>query len=202
MKTYDAIVVLGSQPDPETWEFPGHTYNSLERAAELMEGGVAPVIVVSGDRSLRLDNTGIVQPFRECDRLAEYLVSIGCQPEQILKEGESRDTISNFYFLKNLVFIPNEIKSALVVTAEFRVERLRFLWQKIMGTEYGLEFELVDCLDSDINPSEILILELQRKWLEDVRPGDDSWFSDKFYDDPYYLSNADRDRAAARLSNI
>lgn len=109
-KTYDAIVVLGSQPDFRTWRFPSHTYKSLDRALELVNQGIAPYIALSGDHALKYDNTDIAQPFRECDKQEEYLLSLGCGPEVILKEGESRDTLAQFYYLKNLVFKPHGIK--------------------------------------------------------------------------------------------
>jgi hypothetical protein len=64
MKTYDAILVLGSQPDYTNWQFPTHTYKSLDKAIELLNHGVAPFIALSGNYSLKFDYTGIVQPFR------------------------------------------------------------------------------------------------------------------------------------------
>src|SRR5260221_3061590 len=115
MKKYDTIVILGSQPDLRTWKFPSHTYNSLDRAVELINQGVAPYIALSGDHALKYDNTGITQPFRECDVEEDYLLSKGVASKHILKEGESRDTVANFYYLKNLVFKPHGIKNILLI---------------------------------------------------------------------------------------
>ncbi len=194
MKTYDAIVVLGSQPDFRTWEFPSHTYKSLDRALELVKQGVAPYICLSGDHALKYDNTGITQPFKEADKEEEYLLSIGCPSEVILKETVSRDTVANFYYLKNLVFIPHNIKNVLLITPEFRVKRLKFLWKKVLGPDYKLDIETIEYEDKDIYKQEAPTLKRQQEWLKDVKDGDDAWFKVKFYDDPYYLLYKKRDQ--------
>ncbi len=198
MKTYDAIVVLGSQPDFRTWKFPSHTYKSLDRALELVSQGVAPYICLSGDHALKYDYTGITQPFRECDQQEEYLLSKGCPPEAILKEGESRDTVANFYYLKNLVFKPKQIKNVLLITTDFRVERIKFLWQKVVGLDYPVDFETVSYSEDEVYKSEAITLQKQQEWLKDVNDGDDAWFKDKFYDDPYYLYWKKRDQDRLR----
>ncbi len=194
MKTYDAILVLGSQPDLRTWKFPSHTYVSLDLAIELLNKGVAPYIALSGDHALKYDNTGITQPFRECDLQEEYLLSKGVDPKAILKEGESRDTLAQFYYLKNIVFKSKEIKNILMITVDFRVQRLKFMWQKVMGPDYHLSIETVEYDNKDIYKSEAATLERQREWLKDVKDGDDGWFKDKFYDDPYYQYYKKRDQ--------
>lgn len=194
MQTYDVIVVLGSQPDFRIWKFPSHTYKSLDRAAELLSQGLAPYIALSGDHALKYDNTGITQPFKECDAEEDYLLSQGVAPEHILKEGESRDTVANFYYLKNLVFKPHNLHSTLLITTDFRVERLKFLWQKVMGPDYPLTFETVTYEPDEVYKSEATTLKRQQDWLKDVRDGDDAWFEDKFYDDPYYQYYKQRDQ--------
>jgi uncharacterized SAM-binding protein YcdF (DUF218 family) len=184
VKKYDAILVLGSQPDFRTWKFPSHTYASLDRAIELINEGVAPYIVLSGDHALKFDNTGIKQPFKECDAEEAHLLSKGFPTNKILKEGESRDTLAQFYYLKNLIFRPHNMHSILMITVDFRVERIRFMWQKVMGSDYPLAIETVPFDDKDVYKSEAFTLGRQQEWLKDVTDGDDGWFKDKFYDDP------------------
>lgn len=195
MKTYDAIVVLGSQPDFRTWKFPSHTYKSLDRAYELLNQGAAPYIALSGDRALKYDNTGITQPFKEADKLEEYLLAQGCPSEAILKENISRDTVANFYYLKNLVFKPHNMRNILMITVDFRIERLRLLWQKVMGPDYLLAYETVEYEAEEIYKSEAFTLKRQKEWLKNVQDGDDAWFLDKFYGDPYYVFYKEQDQA-------
>jgi uncharacterized SAM-binding protein YcdF (DUF218 family) len=195
MKKYDAIVVLGSQPDFRNWMFPSHPYISLDRALELLNEGVAPYICLSGDHALKYDNTGITQPFKECDKEEEYLLSRGCPPEVILKEGESRDTISNFYYLKNLVFKPRNIRHILVVTTDFRTKRIAFLCQKVLGPDYQIGFETVEYKSEEVYKNEVHTLKVQSKFLKEMKDGDDAWLKGKFYDAPMYKYWEARDLA-------
>ncbi len=195
MKTYDVILVLGSQPDFRNWQFPSHTYKSLDRAIELLNQGVAPYIALSGDHALKYDNTGIKQPFRECDRQEEYLLSRGVEPRLILKEGESRDTIAQFYYLKNLVFKSRGIKNILMITVDFRVKRLTFLFKKVFGPDYSADFETVDYEPDEVYKNEAHTLKVQGEFLKDMKDGDDVWLKNKFYDAPMYQYWKKRDQA-------
>jgi uncharacterized SAM-binding protein YcdF (DUF218 family) len=190
---YDAIVVLGSQPDYKTWKFPSHTY-ALDKAIDLINQGTAPYLALSGDHALKFDNVGITQPYKESDKMEEYALSKGLAKEKILKENKSLDTAANLYYLKNLVFKPNNIHKVLLITADFRVERIKFLWQKIMGPDYSVTFDEVTYGDNEIYKNDAAVLEKQKEWLKNVKDGDDAWFLDKFYDDPYYLYYKKRDQ--------
>lgn len=94
MTTYDTIIVFASQPDPHNWQFPSHVFKSLDRAAELFTHEAASAIAVSGKWAIRFDTLRIVQPFRECDEMAAYLMTCGIPEKAIYKEGESKDSIS------------------------------------------------------------------------------------------------------------
>jgi uncharacterized SAM-binding protein YcdF (DUF218 family) len=186
MKKYDVILVLGSQPDFRNWLFPSHTYKSLDRAIELLNQEVAPYVCLSGDHALKYDNTGIIQPFKECDKEEEYLLSKGVPPEVILKEGESRDTLAQFYYTKNLVFKPHHIKNIIMITVDFRLERIKFLFQKVFGPDYTVDFETVEFKEDEVYKNEARTLKKQKEFLKDMQDGDDAWLKDKFYDSPMY----------------
>lgn len=201
MKNYDAILVLGSQPDYRTWKFPSHTYASLDRAIELINQGVAPYLVLSGDHAIKYDHTGITQPFKEADAMEEYAQGKGLAANKILKENVSRDTVANFYYVKNLVFRPHDIHNVLLITTKFRVERVKFLWQKVVGPEYTLTIETVAYNNPDTYVNEAPTLKLQQEWLKNVIDGDDGWFKDKFYSDPYYLADEKKHQDALKTEN-
>lgn len=194
-KHYDAIVVLGSQPDYRTWQFPSHTYASLDKAAELIGEGVSTHVALSGDHAIKYDHTGITQPFKEADKMEEYLLAKGLPSDAILKENVSRDTVANFYYLKNLVFKPHGIRSVLLITTDFRIERFKFLWQKVMGPDYSLDFATVPYAAENVYKNEAITLKRQQDWLKDVADGDDAWFADKFYGASYYQAAKARDEA-------
>lgn len=186
-KTYDAVVVLASQPkDPSNWKFPSHVYKSLDRAAELLLEKAAPYIVVSGKWAIRFDIINITQPFKECDTMADYLITKGVKPELILKEADSQDTISNLYYMKKQIFKPKSMKKLLFIAAEFRLNRIKFLCDRILGPDYDVDLEGVEALPEEIYPHEAHTLQVQSEFLAPMKNGDDAWLDDKFFTDPYY----------------
>jgi uncharacterized SAM-binding protein YcdF (DUF218 family) len=180
MKTYDAIIVLATQPDPNTWEFPKQIYDCLNRAKDLLNKRIAPYVILSGNHAIKLDNLGLKQPFRECDKMADYLIENGISAEKILKEGDSRDTISNLYYMKNQILRPQHMKQLLFVVAEFRIPRLKLLCKRILGNEYNLEFIPIPC-ESGNTYNEPHSTKIQTAFLEPMKDGEDSWLDDKFY---------------------
>jgi uncharacterized SAM-binding protein YcdF (DUF218 family) len=186
MQKFDAIMVLGYKPDVHTWQFPAYIYQSLNRALELYHQGVAPYIVVSGDHALKFDNIGVTQPFKEADKMAEYLLGRGCPPEVILKEAISRDTLANYYYLKNQIFLPHNMKNILQVTADFRIPRFKYLCRKVLGPDYHVQFEGIPFNDRITIEKEAFIFQKQQEFFRDMPDGDDSYLQNQFYDSPWY----------------
>lgn len=196
--TYDLIVLLGSQPDIATWEFPEQVHACVERTKKLLEQGLAPYIATSGMWSISIDALGLKQPFRECDALAELLVQQGVDPTKILKEDCSRDTISNLYYLKTGLLIPRGMIRLLFVVADFRIPRLQFLCERILGPEYVVGF---DPIESELGASynEPQTFQLQEEFLKSMHTGDHEWLADKFFTAPMYQQMAKLDREKYRL---
>jgi len=185
MTPYDAIIVLCSQPDPTTWKFPPHIYDALRRAKQLLEDEQAPYVITAGKWSIALDNKRIKQPFRECDLAANFLTLLAVPPTKILKEGESKDSISNLYYLKTELFIPRRMKKLLIVVAGFRVARLQYVCDKVLGPDYEVSF---DSIPAQVSPSynEENTTKVQKKFLDPMQNGDHEWLAGKFYTAPMY----------------
>lgn len=181
MAKYDAIVVLASQPDPGTWEFPAQLHSCMDKAVEVYDSGQAPYIIVSGDHAISFDNRHISQPFRECDKMAEYLETRGVPSDAILREGESRDTISNLYFLKERFFLPQAMTKLVFPVASFRIPRLTFLCDKVLGDDYAVTFEPIQA-EQGVTYNEELTMRVQGLFLEPMSAGDHHWLDGKFYD--------------------
>ncbi len=190
---HDAIVVLATQPDTETWEFPKQIYECLDKAAKLFKAGKAPFIITSGDRSISIVSRGLKQPFKECDKLADYLVEQAIPSSKILREGESRDSISNLYYLKTNFFIPRKTRNILFVVADFRIPRLEFLCKRILGPDYKVTFVPIS---AEVGPSynERHTMKIQKEFLEPMKDGEHGWLNDKFYDSSMYKYWAEHDR--------
>src|SRR3989344_3060299 len=197
MTKYDVIIVLGSQPETETWKFPKQIYDCLNKTKELFNQGTATLIATSGKWGISIDNQGLSQPFKECDALAEYLIKEGVPAKSILREGESKDTISNLYYLKTNILIPKKLTNLLFVVAEFRISRLKFLCSRILGSEYSVAFEPIKSqVGSTYN--EPHTLEVQSEFLKPMRSGDHTWLNDKFYTAPMYQYWAKHDKAQGK----
>lgn len=193
MKKYDLIIVLASQPDPATWKFPKQMYECLNKAAELMTKNAAPYVITSGKESTSITNRGLHQPFRECDVMADYLHEKGVPAEKLLKEGDSQDTISNLYYLKTEFLIPRGMKRLLFVVADFRIPRLRFLCERILGGEYTFVFEPI-ASEVGATYNEPFTFKIQSEFLAPMKPGDHEWLTGKFFTDPVYQFWAEHDR--------
>lgn len=196
---YDAVIILGSRPkDPKTWALPSHVYASLDRAARLYEQGAARYVIVSGKWTINFDVLGIQQPFTECDAMAEYLLKNGVPDSAILREDESKDLISNFYYVKRLVLKPNKLTRLHFIAAEARLKRIAVLSGRILGPDYTCSFEGVDYDPADVSPNEVRTLRKQTEFLKPMADGDDDWLTGKFFDDPFYqqVKQRVRERAA------
>lgn len=190
---HDVIILLGSQPDLKTWVFPEQVFECMKRAKKLLDKEQAPYVVTSGKWSTSIDTLGLRQPFRECDALADFLIAEGVDPAKILKEEYSQDTISNLYYLKTSLLIPCNMKRLLFVIADFRIPRLLFLCERILGPEYVVNFEAVPSKPS-ISYNEPQTYKLQKDFLEPMQTGDHHWLADKFYTAPMYQHTATLDK--------
>src|SRR5688572_12368995 len=110
---YDAVIVLGSKPNPTTWQFPLHVIATLDRAIGCYKTGQAAYIIVSGKWALSYDRLHITPPYKECDEMAAYLTKHGVPPEAILSEGLSMDTVSNMYYIKRQILKPKHLQKLL-----------------------------------------------------------------------------------------
>jgi uncharacterized SAM-binding protein YcdF (DUF218 family) len=184
----DAIVILGSKPNTVTWEFPKHVYDTLDYASEVFAAGKARKIIVSGNYALSFDEKGIIQPYRECDKMASYLLSKGVPSDVILTEGESKDTISNLVYIKQQILAPRGLYKPLIITADFRVERIQFLADKIIGPSYSIGVVPIasDAAGRQVYPNEIDTLRRTKLFLKDMTDGDDTFLDGKFYGADYY----------------
>lgn len=197
-KKYDYIIVLATQPDIETWEFPKQIHQCVRKAAKLYKQGVAPYIIASGNHAISLDYRGLKQPFRECDEIKKLLVAEGVPEDKVLVESDSRDTISNLYYLKEQFFIPNKAHELLFIVASFRVPRLKFLCKRILGSNYHVDYKKVP---ASMGPSynEKLTTTIQTLFLEPMKDGDHKWLDGKFFDSWSYRFW--RERSAEKYGN-
>lgn len=201
MAQYDAIIILGSRPtNPASWAFPSHIYHALDRAVELIKQSHAQYVIVSGKWTINFDVLHIQQPFLECNAMADYLAERGVAEAKILRETESKDTISNFYYIKRAILKKYpQIRTLHFIAAEPRLERIAFLCQRILGPDYNCSFEGVAYKEGEVSPNEARTMRVQGEFLAPMQDGEDSWLDGKFFGDPFY--DTVRARVIERAAN-
>jgi len=195
MNKFDCIVVLASQPDVKTWEFPQHVLDALDTAVKLYEDKAAKYIAISGNHACVFDRVEpkIVQPFVEADEMIKILHEKhpDIPEDAILFENKSIDTFENLYYLKNKVFRSHNLTNILFVVADYRIARLLFLTAKILGPDYKITIKAIPFAnDKNIYWSGDYIWKMENhamivnaNFLADMTPGDDS-FLEPYLGDP------------------
>ena len=183
---YDAVIILGAKPSGEAHTFPSHIYAALDESAKLYMQGKTRHIVLSGNYALRYDRDGQKPPFRECDAMADYLVNLGVPRNVLLLEGISKDTIANFYYTKKTMLVPHKLRNVLFIAADFRLARLDYLARKVFGPEYTVSFSAVAALPDEVNPTEDIVMQRTKDFLESMHDGDDSFLDEAFYTHAFY----------------
>lgn len=188
MNKYDVIIVPGSGLT-KNWSLPDSVTTRLGYVASLYKEKISEKIIVSGKWSINWDIEGKIPPTTEAEEMKKYLVELGVESNDIFKEEESKDTIGNAYFCKIDVLVPNNFSKILIVCADYHLERVEFLFKKILGGKFNIDFQTTPTekgKDSNLLKIQHEILKVQKKFLNGMKEGDDSFLKGKFYGDPYY----------------
>ncbi|MBF8249797.1 MAG: hypothetical protein HW400_398 [Candidatus Levybacteria bacterium] len=204
MQIYDVILTLGNGLT-EDWKLPGIVASRLKKVADLYLQKIAGKIIVCGRWSINWDIEGIQPPTTEAEEMRKTLLSLGVANQDIIKEEWSRDTIGNAYFSKINIIEPNNFKKILVVCSDFHLQRAQFLFRKIIGSEYRMDF-ITTPTESSHDPKfmkmEEGVLQRQIKFLKDMKDGDDLYLKTRLYDDPYYQEKRSEKIARAAMGEI
>lgn len=189
--TKDVIIILGGgiEPDGSLPEIPKFRIN---KGVELFKSGVAPKIIVSGNYGFWLEKE---PPRSEAEAMEEYVISLGVPESAILKEDVSKDTIGNAYFCRLNFLEPSNWKNIVVVTSDYHISRTQYIFEKVLGSDYTIEFMAVD---SRLSPERFAIqinkenktTEFLKKWFDSIKPGDTEAIKELMYTKhPGYAEN-------------
>lgn len=180
-------MVLGGGIDLQG-NIPSYVYSRLDEAIKL-QNKLGCKILVSGEYSFLYDK--IKPSLTEASKMQEYLLEKGVSESQIIKEEKSKDTVGNAYYSKKYVFIPEKEKEAIIVTSDFQVERVSYIFNKIFGPKYHLE---IVGIKSDLPEGEKravwqrqgeLLLKTQAL-LSKMKDGDHDFLKDRIYKLKFY----------------
>lgn len=181
------IVVLGGGIDLQG-KIPSYVYSRLDKAMELQKS-LNCKILVSGEYSFLYDK--VKPPFTEAFKMQEYLLKKGVLTDQIVREEQSKDTVGNAYYSKKYFFLPNKEKEAIIITSDFQVERVKYIFHKIFGPEYGLNIlgiksELPDGEKEVIWQRQKELLLKTQALLSNMKDGDHNFLKNRIYKLKFY----------------
>jgi len=171
----DIIIVLGRGIE-EDGSLPPDPKARVRKAVELYNDGASPVIVMSGAWTYHFD----IHPSRsEATAMKEYAIELGVPEQAIIEESKSMDTIGNVYFTKKDIVQNKDFKDILVVASDDHMPRVEYLFKKIYGEAYDLEFVTSERVIDDVSYKKELAHEsnsmvITHQWLDPITPGDDA----------------------------
>jgi len=113
----------------------------LDLGIELFNKFDADAIVFSG--GMANPSAGIT----EAEVMSQYAISKGTPSSKIILEEKSLDTISNAIFTKEL--IKNKCDELYVVTSCYHTRRTSFIFRKVFGKSYKLNFDYCASLEEE-----------------------------------------------------
>ncbi len=185
---YDLIAVLGYRFE-EGWRLPQHVTPRLQTVANLFLKGAATHIAVCGKWSLYWDNHKIIPPTTEAEEMKKILTRYGIPFNSVIKEEWSKDTIGNAYFLKKRIVEKMKHKTILVVCADFHKQRAEFIFKKVFGCRYNLDFLATEtniCKDDRCKSSVERLFNKQKEYLSNMKDGQDEFLKGKLYEDNFF----------------
>jgi len=183
------IVILGGGID-KNGNLPQYVKKRLDKAIEIFKKNKNAKILVSGKYSF-LYPKNLIPPVTEAQAMKDYLIKKGILKKNIFLENKSKDTISNAYYAKKIYFIPKKEKRAKIITSEFHLPRVRYIFKKVFGRDY--KFQYIPISSNLNNKSVDKVQQRQKKLLEktkgilnEMNDGDHNFLKNKFYKLQYY----------------
>ncbi len=139
--TYDVIIVLaGGVKDDGT--LPTNVKKRVRAAKVLFNQGLAPRMLMSGRWSVFREKFAPIHT--EATVMKSYAISIGIPVEAILKEEQSNDTESNAFHSIELFVKPNHWHKLIVVTSDFHLPRVKYIFDTLLGSKYQIRYEAAE----------------------------------------------------------
>ena len=171
----DVIIVLGRGINIDG-SLPPDPLSRVRKAVDLYESGHANFIVFSGKWSYHFKEKPAMA---ESEAMKNYAVSLGVPSNHVIEENESLDTLGNVYFTKKRIVEPSGWSDIIVVASDEHMPRIKYLFNKIYGSEYRAKFECSERVLSAMDHAKELehereSLDITKKWLDHIEAGSDA----------------------------
>jgi uncharacterized SAM-binding protein YcdF (DUF218 family) len=183
------IVILGGGID-KNGNLPQYVKKRLDKAIEIFKKNKNSNILVSGKYSF-LYPKNLIPPITEAQAMRNYLIKKGILKKNIFLENKSKDTISNAYYSKKIYFIPKKEKKAKIITSEFHLPRVKYIFKKVFGKDYKFQYVPIH---SNLNKKSVEkvqqrqkeLLKKTKEILGGMKDGNHNFLKNKFYKLKYY----------------
>ena len=175
-RSFDAILVLGVSIKKSLFR------KRVEKAASLYHQGVAPKIIFSG----RFWGGFKKYPNAvEAKLMKKYALELGVPSKDIFTEERSLNTAGNFYFTKQEILRPKNIKRLIVITRPDHFSKSKYLAKKILGPLYHLKWvgdgtKIKKDFVGHLKVSDI------KKFFDQIKDGDDKAIAILLRKHPHY----------------
>ncbi len=127
---YDAIVVLGKGMERDN-QLTSFGKESTKVAVDLFELGYSGKVIFSGGIGRWNKGRGIT----EAEAMKDYAKKSGMPGENIYTEAQSRDTVENAGYTKEILERMGA-KKVVVVTTDFHIDRAAYIFDRLLGDEF------------------------------------------------------------------
>lgn len=185
-----AILILGGGITKKGM-LPKEAKQRVEKAYQVFKRNPQADILACGKYSFLYPKSKL-PPRTEAEAIKEYLLELGVPEKKIYLEKKSKDTIGNAYYAKKLYFIPKKDREVWVVTSDFHLERVKFIFEKVFGPRYRLKFfptlssfKSKERKNKTIQRQKNLFLKT-KSMLSEMKRGDHNFLKNKLYKTKYY----------------
>ena len=160
------VVVLGHKLESDSIHH--RLQNRIDEGTDVFQNENATYLLLTGGRT----NSSI--PDAECDRMRDYALNRGVDPDHILLENRARDTIGNGYFARRAIDrLDESIDAVHVVSSESHVERATYVFEQCFDP--GVLIRATGCTESTTparRRREEQRLKRTRAFFKGIPPGD------------------------------
>ena len=142
--------------------------------------------------SFLLLSGGITTPYclPECEIMNQYAIKSGVDPNKIICENKSLDTIGNFVFSREIIDLLYDIDMIFCVSSCYHIERMKYIFQKCYGQNFLGDFNSCYKIQGD-TIHEKRSLNQAIKFFSDINDGDIETIKKKlFITHPLYLKKS------------
>jgi len=183
------ILILGGGITKDG-RLPKNVKERLEKAWQIFKKNKKTKILVCGKHSFLYPKNKAPKK-TEAEAMQDYLLNLRVPKKNIYLENKSKDTIGNAYYTKKLYFIPKKERKALIITSDFHLRRVRFIFQKIFGKQYQLKFVALPSFLNEKKKAKLIerqkeLLRKTKEILAGMKSGNHNFLKGKLYKLKYY----------------